>query len=321
MITSSWLSVHLYRPVNQNRSPARRDRQPQTSHASFLLRLRTHPTLERRAFTTAFKLGVLSYATNGRVDDGKGGLRAPRAKEVCVRYNLKHTRYLHRWWQEEEILLLMKPLQKRHRPSRGRWPKLEKALVQAFADRRKEGKTVRKKWFERTAKALFLQLYPASPTIFVVSNGWFNQLLSRNEISIRVVTNKAQQTPTEYCAMIVSFLCFNRRNSQLRDGMEDTALRSAIAVGCYLLSHILNMDQTPLPWDYLEGKTYEFKGVRQCGYVHGDQGGISGKQQYSSRFLPTVSIASCPSLSFAAPKTTPPPLGDGKKNIRLSSGS
>src|SRR5258705_5361958 len=98
----------------------------------------THPTRERRAFTTAFKLGVLSYATYGRVDDGKGGLRAPRAKEVCERYNLKHTRYLHRWRQEEEILLLMKPLQKRHRPSRGRWPKLEKALVQAFADRRKE---------------------------------------------------------------------------------------------------------------------------------------------------------------------------------------
>jgi hypothetical protein len=153
----------------------------------------------------------------------------------------------------------MKPLQKRHRPSRGRWPKLEKALVQASGDRRKEGKTVRKKWFERTAKALFLQLYPDSPTIFVVSSGWFNRFLSRNEISIRVVTNKAQQTP---CAMIASFLCFNRRNSQLRDGMEDTALRSVIAVGCYLLSNILNKDQTPHPWEYHEGKTYKFKGSK-----------------------------------------------------------
>ena len=44
----------------------------------------THPTREKRAFTTAYKLGVLSYATYGRVDDGKGGLRAPRAKEVCT---------------------------------------------------------------------------------------------------------------------------------------------------------------------------------------------------------------------------------------------
>ena len=182
---------------------------------------------------------------------------------MCKRYNLKHTRYLHRWQQEEETLLLMKPLQKRHRPSHGRWPKLEKSLVQAFADRRKEGKTVRKKWFERLAKALFLQLYPDSPIIFIVSNGWFtNRFLSRNEISIRIVTNKAQQTLTEYCAIIFSFLCFNRLNSRLRDGMEGMALQSIIAVGCYLLSNILIMDQTPLPWEYLEGKTYEFKGSK-----------------------------------------------------------
>jgi len=39
--------------------------------------------------------------------------------EVCKRYNLKHTRYLRRWWPEEEMLLLMKPSQKRHQTSRG----------------------------------------------------------------------------------------------------------------------------------------------------------------------------------------------------------
>jgi len=100
--------------------------------------------------------------------------------------------------------------------------------VQAFADRRKEGKTVRKKWFERTAKALFVQLYPDDPTIFAVSPGWFSRFLSRNDIAIRVVTNKAQQPPTEYCEIILKFLCFNRRNSQLRDGMEDAAMQTVI---------------------------------------------------------------------------------------------
>ena len=153
----------------------------------------------------------------------------------------------------------MKPLQKRYRPARRCWPKLE-ALVRAFADRHKEGKTVRKKWFERMGKALFLQLYPDSLTIFMVSNGWFNRFLSHNEISIHIITNKAQQTPTEYCTIIVSFLCFNRQNSQLRDGTEDMAVQSMIAVSCYLLSNILNMDQALLRWEYLEGKTYEFKG-------------------------------------------------------------
>ena len=113
----------------------------------------THLTREKQAFTTAFKLGVLSNATYGRIEDGKGGLRTPTAMEVCKRYNLKHTRYLCRWRQEEERLLLMKPSQKRYRPSRGHWPKLEKALVQAFAGRHAEGKTVERKLFERTAKA------------------------------------------------------------------------------------------------------------------------------------------------------------------------
>lgn len=31
----------------------------------------------------------------GRADDGKGGQRAPRAREVYERYKLKHTRYSH----------------------------------------------------------------------------------------------------------------------------------------------------------------------------------------------------------------------------------
>ena len=38
----------------------------------------------------------------------------------------------------------------------------------------------------------------------MVSNGCFNRFLSRNEISIRIVTSEAQQTPTEYCAIIIS---------------------------------------------------------------------------------------------------------------------
>jgi len=34
----------------------------------------THPTRKKQVFTTEVKLGVLSYATYGTVDDGKGGL-------------------------------------------------------------------------------------------------------------------------------------------------------------------------------------------------------------------------------------------------------
>jgi len=56
--------------------------------------------------------------------------------------------------------------------------------------------------------------------------------------------------------MIINFLCFNQQNSQLQDASED----AVCTVGRYLTSNIINMDQTPLPWEYLEGRSYETKG-------------------------------------------------------------
>jgi len=50
-----------------------------------------------------------------------------------------------------------------------------------------------------------------------------------------------------------------------------------LAVGCFLLSNIINMDQTPLPWEYLEGKTYEFNGKKTV-WVKSKKSGW-GKQQ------------------------------------------
>jgi len=55
----------------------------------FYLRLHILLTRNKRFRpSTAFKVGVLSNATHGRVD-GKGGLRAPKPKDVCSPYNLK----------------------------------------------------------------------------------------------------------------------------------------------------------------------------------------------------------------------------------------
>ena len=43
----------------------------------------------------------------------------------------------------------------------------------------------------------------------------------RSPVTRRITTNKAQETPHEYRDMIVNFLCFNGRNSQLRDSVHD----------------------------------------------------------------------------------------------------
>ena len=68
------------------------------------------------------------------------------------------------------------------------------------------------------------------------------------------MTNKAQQIPENSRMLVLNWLQFNRRNSQLRLGDY------SYEVGRYDLSHIVNMDQTPLPFEYLSGKTYALKG-------------------------------------------------------------
>jgi len=161
--------------------------------------------------------------------------------------------------QEEATLLQACGKTQRIRRGAARWKELEKALVVAFAERRRAGHIFRRGWFERTAKRLFEEIYPDSFVKFRISQGWFNRFLSRNKITLRIVTNEAQETPAECFTIILNFLCFNRRNSQLRDGSEDILL-GVLSVGRYLLSNIINMNQTPLPWEYLEGRTYEFKG-------------------------------------------------------------
>jgi hypothetical protein len=110
-----------------------------------------------------------------------------------------------------------------------------------------------------------------------MSRGWFARFLSRNNIAIRIATNKAQQAPEECYEIVTKFLCFNRRNSQLRDGLEETLLQTVLAVGCFLLSNIVNTDQLPLPWEYLEGRTYGFKGAKTV-WIAGKKSGWDKRQ-------------------------------------------
>ncbi|RPA98215.1 hypothetical protein L873DRAFT_1688820, partial [Choiromyces venosus 120613-1] len=158
-------------------------------------------------------------------------------------------------------LLQQQSSMKKNCLSRPRWPVLEEALILQFTERRELGGIVQWKWFDQTAKALFLQLYLLSLQVFLFSAGWFNRFLVCNDITLRIITNKAQELPEEYLVMIINFLYFNCRNSQLRDGTTDK-LWCILHIGHYLLSNILNMDQIPLPWEYLEGKTYEHKGKK-----------------------------------------------------------
>ena len=89
---------------------------------------------------------------------------------------------------------------------------------------------------------------------FTFSEGWFTGFLSPHQIRLRFTTNKSQKLPKQYLTGILQWLRFNRCNSQIRSQDEERV------VGRYLLDSICNMDETPLPFEYLDGQTYADKG-------------------------------------------------------------
>ena len=128
-------------------------------------------------------------------------------------------------------------------------------MFEDFKRRREGGRTVRQGWFRIQAQFRFREIYhDVDPIIFQFSNGWFQGFLARHKISLRTITKKAQKVPQDYRALILNWLRFNRRNSQPRiSSFWETALPHP--VGRYELSNICNLDETPIPFEYLEGKT------------------------------------------------------------------
>jgi len=137
---------------------------------------------------------------------------------------------------------------------------------------------VRRGWFRRVSKELFLQHYQEEAhASFRFSNGWFRRFLSFHQVSLQFVTNTASKLPSDFSDAILNWMRFNRRNSQLRprNGPEPGDIPAAI--GQYALANIVNMDQTPLPFEYLEGRTYNQKGEKTI-WAQSSQSGWDKRQ-------------------------------------------
>lgn len=153
------------------------------------------------------------------------------------------------------------------------WPEMEKMLWEAFVARREQGKPVRDGWFRRNAKEFWKTTYPNlqhTPALFVFSQGWFHGFLSRHRIVLRFVTNTAQSLPDNYKEQILQWLRFNRRNRILTQLVPPPIQPSPLSLhymcnddqGGIPEHRICNVDETPLPWEYLIGRTYDLKGSK-----------------------------------------------------------
>ena len=221
---------------------------------------------QQRSYSRELKIMGLKWWYNYRVLQGinesqPGTLRAPLLQEVASRYEVPITT-LHNWRvNEEKIVTSRKAREKRlqintHFATGQSWSK------PAIKNIGREG--IKAKRFKEVGCNVRHTIYIRCVTqegkelCILFSDGWFNAFLSRYAITLRFATNKSQKIHDDYLAGSLSWMRFNRRNSQLRPGSIDVNR----VVGRYLLDSIANLDENPLPFEFLVGQTYANKGSK-----------------------------------------------------------
>ena len=78
---------------------------------------------------------------------------------------------------------------------------MEKKLYTKFVQRRAAGTIVRRSWFRRESRKLWVETYLGKPMLFVFSNSWFQGFCQRFDITLRAITRQVR-------ASIIIFITF-----------------------------------------------------------------------------------------------------------------
>jgi hypothetical protein len=148
-------------------------------------------------------------------------------------------------------------------------PALKDELDIEFDKAQKKGQKVSKKWIIRHARAIYARLYPHRVVVlkgalnkkaylgFRFSTGWYNSFKRQKNISLSCSTKRAQKSLEQLFPVIQNWLQFNRR---LMVVWEDSMCSipqglSVVVVGRFKLLEIENIDQSPLAFEFLKGRT------------------------------------------------------------------
>ena len=191
---------------------------------------------QRKSYTREFKLKVVDWLkSNGH-----------NVSAAARQFGVSNKRV--RDWRESEASLKEQSRCSRA-AGRGRsafFPRMEEALHHEYQELRREGKKVKRWWFDTRAKQLVTEFYPAAE--FECSNHWFRRFRLRYKISYRSETHVSQKAPAALASVISKFHC------DLHRVRED---------GVFSLKDIANMDQTPLPFVLNDRKTYDDTGATE----------------------------------------------------------
>ncbi|KAF8247267.1 hypothetical protein K440DRAFT_644053 [Wilcoxina mikolae CBS 423.85] len=224
-------------------------------------------TSPRKSYSLRRKARVLAFMDTPSIRSGPHTHRCPTLEEV---HNHTKIPYYTLGPVNREKIFSRAAGMRRVTFGKEKWPDMEERLTAAIIERRQERKSVRLRWIQKKARAIFRECYnDFEEDEFCFSTGWFLDFLSQNHISIRAPTNKAQRIPEQYQTVSINFLRFLRRNchpshrwvpTRYRQDLEDYGIDSY--VGCVRTCRIANMDQTPLPYEFLDDHTYDLKGSK-----------------------------------------------------------
>jgi len=232
-------------------------------------------------YTVSYKLRVLSYWDSPSIQIGPTKRPKPTQAEVVKRFKVTKSNLSR--WRKEEAEGKFNELAKGQCLGRGggrkpKWEKLARELYDLFRIHRACGRIVGRGWFRRISNDIFKMVYPTEQlTSFPFSNGWFRNFLSWHHISLRFITNNASQLPAHFADSILNWAQYNRRNSQPRPEDSQELGDLPTPIGRYQLSNISDMDQTPLPFEYLEGQTYNKIGEKTI-WAQSSQSGWDKRQ-------------------------------------------
>ena len=191
----------------------------------------------RKAYSREFKLNVVTWFFN----NGK--------KVNSTARNFKIDKKLVRMWvRAEQKIRNQKPRSKSS--GRGRQPfspSLEKDLHDEFKTMRREGKVVKRWWFNTRMIQLVKERNPEKAD-FKASDRWFSAFCRRYGVALRRKTHTVQKAPEQLRNTITKFhskiLCERKR-------------------GKYEDCDIANMYQTSLPFVLDDGKSYDSTGAKE----------------------------------------------------------
>ena len=162
------------------------------------------------------------------------------------------------WIKDEDKIFASKIKTRKTKSGRASlYPDAEKLLYDEFLSLRKEGKAVKRWWFNNKMKLLVAEKYPRPQQEFKHPDQWFQRFCKRFKISLRRKTHRAQVEPDQLEEEITRF-----HKSLLR-------VRES---GVYQDADIANMDQTPLPFVLDDGKTYNTTGAKDVSCISGPSG-------------------------------------------------